>query len=95
MLCSWASLEARERPLLEEEELDRDEGLRSRKSVTRNAPLPSESDPWAWLAGQKEGTVLWMAFKEACSPRWLVSGVSLQRMEMKRMNTSRKDASND
>ena len=55
--------------------------VRLRKSVARKKRLGDvdERGPWAWEAGQNDGTMLWMAFREVCSP-WggrLVSGVSI------------------
>ncbi len=48
----------------------------SRKSVTRKA-FPSSPTPVASEAGQREGTTLWMALREACSPRNIVSAALL------------------
>lgn len=74
VVCRVASLAARDMPECcccasaadDEEERDLDD--MSRKSVTRKA-FPSSVTPVAREAGQREGTTLWMAFREACSPR--------------------------
>ena len=73
VVCRVASLVARERPELESEpealvELVERVGERSRKSVTRKEPGLSDREPWARLAGQRVGTMSWMALREVCSP---------------------------
>jgi hypothetical protein len=45
-----------------------DEVRRSRKSVTRKYPELEESSPFAKEAGQRVGTILWMALRDVCSP---------------------------
>lgn len=51
-------------------------GERSRKSVVRKEPVLEESLPVARLWGQRLGTAVWIAFREACSPgfAWLEGG---------------------
>lgn len=40
----------------------------SRNSVTRKNPEEEERAPLARLAGQRDGTVVWIALREKCSP---------------------------
>jgi len=74
-----ASFAARERP-----EPFSEVGERSRKSVTRKDPVVSEREPWAKLAGQREGTAAWMALSEVCSPSNMSCASLLRLVFMKR-----------
>lgn len=49
---------------------------RSRKSVARKCQFP-ERGPWAWDWGEREGTMLWIAFREACSPVCVLARATL------------------
>lgn len=42
---------------------------RSRKSVARKKVSGEERGPWAWERGERVGTVVDRAFRDACSPR--------------------------
>lgn len=65
-MCSFASLAAREVAL---EELEEPRLERSRKSVTRkDFEGVSARVPWPKDLGQRLGTELCMAFRDACSP---------------------------
>jgi hypothetical protein len=72
VVCSVASLAARERPVP-----GAAEELRSRKSVARkNLPGEERRGPWAWEQGTRfrAGAAEWRALREKCSPR---GGVNL------------------
>lgn len=64
-VCSAASLAASDKP---EPRGGAAVPLRSRKSVTRKNLFAVDMGPKAWALGQKFGTALWMAFRDACSP---------------------------
>ena len=67
MVCSLASLAARERLLLDERSEEEED--RSSHSVTRKyVPGSSSSSPCPRAAGQSEGTTVWIALREAYSP---------------------------
>lgn len=69
VVCSRASFCAKLRPLLFSLLLV-ERVLWSRNSVTRKEPGEFESLPWARLRGQREGTALWIALRDSCSPLW-------------------------
>ena len=66
VVCSFASFAARDGAL---GFLVAERGERCRKSVTRNEVPGSEVNvPWPKEAGQRVGTALCRALREACSP---------------------------
>lgn len=66
VVCSFASFAASEGAL---DDLDAERDVRCRKSVTRNDVFGEDSKrPWPKDWGQREGTALWMARRDAFSP---------------------------
>lgn len=69
VVCSFASFAAKKRPEPAAELVDETaERPKFRKSVARKAPWLAERAPWAWLDGQREGTIEWIALRDVCSP---------------------------